>query len=180
MSNPESPDGHTQYKHYSPSRWMLLPTMAVLLTIAGVVIFSEDIVLFPQSNVKLIVSVGIAIMASLYIHESLHYLANSALGYDPVYKWPNAVYVPRESLDLWEITIVLLAPQLLSVIYTVLLITGAVNGLEIVIAWGLVLNLGGAASDVFWVVRRLTWPSGTRVVVGDDIENYVAFPEDSM
>jgi len=180
MGKPESPDGYTQYKHYSPPRWISIPSMAVLLSIAGVVIFSEDVVLFPQSNVKLLVGVGIAIMASLYIHESLHYLANSALGYDPVYKWPNAVYVPKESLDLWEITIVLLAPQLLSVIYTVLLITGTVSDLEIVIAWGLVLNLGGASSDVFWVVRRLTWPSETKVVVGDDIENYVAFPEESL
>ncbi|GAB3310943.1 DUF3267 domain-containing protein [Haloplanus salinarum] len=154
--------------------------MAILLTIAGVVIFSENVILFPQNNVKLVVGVGVAITASLYIHESLHYIANSVLGYDPVYKWPNCVYVPEVPLDLWESIIVLLAPQVLSVVYALLLLTGSVNELAIVLGWGLVLNLGGAASDVSWVVRRLTWPAGTKVVVGDDRKNYVAFPEDSL
>ena len=180
MTTPESPDGYTSYKKYSTPRLVLFLIIAILLTVAGVVIFSEDVVLYPQNNIKLIVGAGIGIAASLYIHESLHYLANSALGYDPVFEWPNAVYVPTVSLNLWEITIVLLAPQLLSVIYTVLLITGAVNDLAIVFGWGLILNLGGAASDVFWIVRRLTWPAGTKVVVGDDKENYVAFPKDSL
>ncbi len=154
--------------------------MAVLLTIAGVVIFSADVILIPQSSVKLVVGAGIAITASLFIHESLHYLASSALGYDPVYIWPNGVYVPEVSLDLWEISITLLAPQLLSVVYTGLLITGAVNDLAIVIGWGLVINLGGGASDMAWIVRRLTWPAGTKVIVGDDEENYVAFSKDSL
>ncbi|MDR5657696.1 metalloprotease family protein [Halodesulfurarchaeum sp. HSR-GB] len=180
MTTPESPDGYTPYKKYSPHRLVLLLIIAILLTVAGLVIFLEDVVLYPQNNVKLIVGAGIAIVATIYVHESLHYLANSAIGYDPVFVWPNAVYVPEVSLDLWEITVVLLAPQFLSVTYTVLLITGAVNDLAIVVGWGLILNLGGAASDVFWIVRRLTWPAETKVVVGDDKKNYVAFPKDSL
>jgi len=180
MTVPESPDGYTPFEQYSLSWWALFPTIAILLTVAGVVIWSEGVVLYTQSNVKLIVGVGIAIMASLYIHESLHYLANSVLGYDPVFLWPNAVYVPEISLNLREITIVLLAPQILSIVYAVLLITGAVNDLAIIIGWGLIFNLGGGAADVFWIVRRLTWPAGTKVVVGDDKENYVAFPKDSL
>lgn len=86
---------------------------------------------------------------------------------------------PKVSLDLWKITTALSAPQVLSVVYVVRLITGVVDELAIVIGWGLVFDPGGAAADVAWIVRRLTWPAGTKVVVGDDEGNYVAFPKDS-
>lgn len=178
MATPNSPEGFTPYEQYSFPKWLIVGTLGPLLGIAIVVIFSKEIMLYPKSSVKLIVATGFAIAASLFIHESLHYVANSALGYNPVYVWPNMVCVPGENLDFWEATVALLAPQILTVLYVVLLLTKAVNSFKIIIGWGLILNLGGAASDVAWVLRRATWPDGTKVVVGDDHENYVAFPKD--
>lgn len=176
---PESPEGYTPYKQYSISRGVQFLSMAVLLSIAGIIIVSERIVIFPEGSLELFVGAGISISATLYSHESLHYLACSKLGYEPVYLWPNRVFVPGETLDLRESTIMLLAPQLLSVTYAGLVIIGLSSQLELVVGWGLVMNLGGAAADVSWVVRRITWPSRTKVIVGDDHENYVAFPKDS-
>lgn len=177
MVIPESPDGFTPYEQYSFPKWVIGATGSLLLGIAAVIIFSEGILLYPENNVKLVVAFGLAVTASLFIHESLHYVANAALGYDPVYVWPNMVYVPHKYLGFWEAAIALLAPQLLTAVYIVLLVTGAGTSFEIIIGWGLVLNLGGAAADVAWVFRRATWPDGTRVIVGDDHENYVAFPK---
>lgn len=179
MTTPSSPDGYTSFEQYSFPKWVLPSSMTGLLAIAGALIFSEAVTLFPKSNIEFVVSVGIGVTASLFIHESLHYLVGSVLGYDPIYLWPNAVYVPDENLNLLESSVMLLAPQLLSVLYAGLLVHGLNPGLELVVGWGLVLNLGGAASDVSWVLRRITWPTGTRVVVGDDHQNYVAFPKDS-
>lgn len=180
MTTPDSPRGYTPYEQYSFQWWVLPSAIVALLAMASVIIFSEGIVLFSDSHKELLVGAGVAILASLYAHESLHYLASSVLGYDPVFLWPNAVYVPEETLNLREISTMLLAPQLLSIIYVYLLLIGLGPSLELVIGWGLVLNLGGAASDVAWIFRRVTWPEGTKVVVGDDQENYVAFPKDSL
>lgn len=180
MTAPKSPNGYANYERFNSSRTALYSTKAILLILSGVIIFTQDVILYPQSYVKLVVAVGIAIMASLYIHESLHYVANSVLGYEPVFKWPNGVYVPNASLGRWESIIVLLAPQLLTFVYVLLLISGAVKDLEIIIGWGLILNLGGASSDISWVVRRLSWPAETKIIVGEDMEDYVAFPQDSV
>jgi hypothetical protein len=180
MTTPDPPAGYSSFEQYSLPRWILTGAMIFLILIAAVPIFTEGIVLFPESNIELVVGVGIAISSSLFLHESLHYLANSKLGYDPVYLWPNKVYVPKENLELWESTMVLLAPQMLSVLYVAFLFMGSSPALELVVGWGLVLNLGGAASDVSWVIRRITWPEGTMVVVGDDHENYASFPKNSL
>lgn len=177
MVVPDSPDGFTPYEQYSFPKWVIGITIGLLLGIAAVVIFSKDVMLYPESSLKLVVAAGLAITASLFIHESLHYVANSALGYDPVYVWPNMVCVPRKHLEFWESAVALLAPQLLTAVYIALLVTEAVPGFEIILGWGLVMNLGGASADLAWVVRRATWPDGTRVIVGDDHENYVAFPK---
>jgi hypothetical protein len=71
----------------------------------------------------------------------------------------------------------LLAPQLPSVVYAGVLWVGASPGIELVVGWGFVLAVAGGTADIPWAVRRWAWPTGTRVVVTDSREEYVAFPE---
>ncbi len=177
MNTPKSPEGYTTYEEYSFPDWARFLSMAILVGFAALFIIVNNITIYPKSSAELIVASGLAIAGTLFIHESLHYLANTALGYEPIYLWPNAVYVPEEFLSVKQITVVLLAPQLLTIIYVVLLLSGTVEIYETIIGWGLMMNLGGASSDVAWVIRRVTWPDGTRVVVGEDHMNYVSFPE---
>ena len=118
-------------------------------------------------------------MAGLYIHESLHYVAGLQLGYKPTFLWPNGVYISgQKSLEVLESIILLLAPQLLSIGSAVILLTELTPNYEVIIGWMLILNLGGGANDIMWIFRRLMWPSDTKVIVGEDHENYVAFSED--
>lgn len=176
MTTLTSPDGYSRYEHYPLPIWGLLGSTFVLAIVGVSWILAYSVQMVPSSRVDFVVGVALAMSASLFLHESLHFLANMALGYNPVYEWPNKVYVPKKNLKLWESAVVLLAPQLLSILYAGLIVWELGPLLQMVIGWGLIFNLPGGASDVAWVIRRATWPRQTRVVVGDDLKEYVAFP----
>jgi len=180
MKPPNSPDGYLDYTEYSFPRWSRVSARVALLALAVGIIYSGSIILTPDDPNLYILGFGIGAGVSLFIHVVLHYVTAAAFGYDPAYVWPNRVYVPGESLPVKHIIPVLLAPQLLSIVYLSLLLSGMSLTLEVIIGWGLLLNIQGAWSDVLWSIRRLTWPTGTRVVVEEDQSTYVAFPEETV
>ena len=177
MSKPDSPQGYTDYQAYDLPSWWLAVAGVVLVGVAvgGILLFDVD--LWTGSVVDLGVGVGLGLSATLFLHESLHYLAGQWVGYDPTYDWPNTVYVTGETIGVREISVMLLAPQLLSVVYAGVLWVGAAPGIEVVVGSGFILAVTGGFSDIPWTVRRWTWPTGTRVIVTDSGEEYVAFPE---
>lgn len=63
----------------------------LILTFLGGWILAYSVQIFPSRRVDYVFGVALAMSASLFLHESLHYLANMALGYNPVYKWPHKV-----------------------------------------------------------------------------------------
>ncbi len=182
MPVPDPQSGFTSYQKYEYPKWTLRLITLVLAGIAVLIVLDQSATIYTSKLWEFLFAVVISVIASLYIHESLHYIANMLLGYDPVFKWPNIVYVPDVPLPFREATVVLLAPQILSFVYILLLVTGVVSKFETFVVWGLILNLVGGSKDLFWVFRRATWPSGTKVVVSKDGPNsepadYVSFPE---
>ncbi|MFC7137994.1 metalloprotease family protein [Halobaculum litoreum] len=180
MTVPESPAGYTDYREYSFPRGLGVITALPLLAIASAFISSESILIIVESPVLNLICVGIAVPLFIFIHESIHYITASTFGYDPIYEWPTMVYVPQVSLPVRHMVSMLLAPQILSLAYAVLLLSGVNQTLQIIMGLGLLLNLGSSSSDVLWAIRRVTWPTGTKVVVGEDLANYVAFPKDAV
>ncbi|QGA84105.1 metalloprotease family protein [Halomicrobium sp. LC1Hm] len=173
-----APEGNTPYQRYSLPKWGLA-SVAVVLVIAGFQIVSILPIKFWTSNIlHLLIAFGFTFTGSLFAHESLHYLTNSILGYEPVYLWPNKVYVPNVPISRQDIVLILLAPQLLSILYIALLLADLTPGLEIMFEVALIYNIAGGYSDLTWILRRLTWPRGTRVIVTKDQDTYVSFPED--
>lgn len=178
MNPPESPPGYTDYQKYDLSRWSLAVAGIILVGVAFGIISLLDVQVNRGSLVDLVVGAWLGLSATLFLHESLHYLAGQWVGYDPTYDWPNTVYVTGETIGVREISVMLLAPQLLSVVYAGVLWVGAAPGIELVVGWGFILAVAGGMSDIPWTVRRWTWPTGTRVIVTDSREEYVAFPKD--
>ncbi|QZX99802.1 hypothetical protein [Halobaculum rubrum] len=177
MATVDSPNGYTEYKKYNLPKWATFVARLVLLAVAVGLVFSESIILIPNDLKLYVLSFGIGLVSFIFIHESLHYVTASALGYDPVYVWPTMVYVPEESLPVKHILPMLLAPQLLSLASLLLLLSGVNLTLELILGWGLFQNIIGSYSDVLSSIRRLTWPTGTRVIVSEDYSTHVAFPK---
>jgi hypothetical protein len=178
LVTPNSPEGYTPYEQYSLPRfaqWIflgLIGSMFLLLTLEYGLQFGH-----PDYRL-LIVGIGIGLAGTLFLHESLHFIADRALGYNPVYIWPSSVYIPDEDVETWESIVGLLAPQLLTIIYIPLLLTGDLGDMEHLLVWGLLMHSLGSYSDLLWIFRLLLWPDDTMVTVGEDLENYVAFPTD--
>ena len=177
IGNIDPPDGNTAYRQYALPGWALVSAVVVLFTLAMGFLLAISVDFPLGSPIKFIVVFGFGLTTSLFAHESLDYLTNSKLGYDPVYLWPNHVYVPNAPIETRDIILILLAPQLLSVIYAFLLLSGIDSWLQLMVSLSLIFNLTGGCSDVTWVLRRLTWPKGTKVIVTENQETYVSFPK---
>ena len=176
MPLPEPPDGNAAFEKYELPTWTIAVAGTVLLALTLAICYCLQVSL-GRRNIHFLLAVSFGLVSSLFVHESLHYIVADKLGYDPVYLWPNHVYVPDTHIELRHFLYFALAPQLLSIIFVGLLLLNLDPSYRLIIAIGLVSNLPGGCQDIVWALRRLTWPDGTKVVVsGDEKETYVSFP----
>ncbi len=150
----------------------------VLLSLASLTLINLDLGV-TVGLTEFLIAFCVSFFASLFVHESIHYVTNSLLGYDPVYIWPNKVIAPNVHVNLRHIIPILFAPQLLSLVYVGILLIGVGPVLTVIATVGFAFNLIGGRSDMVWIALRLTWPKGTRVVVNKELTTYVAFPKES-
>lgn len=171
---PESPDGYGPYRrsNFPPAIiGYLSHAITAVFTIIAVVYFQPDKV------IESMTAVGFGIGANLYFHESIHYIVQSRLGYEPKFEFPNKVWVPNVALGVNDGLISLLSPQVLSLVYLGILLISDVFFIDFMIVLALIFNLAGGIQDITWAIRRLIWPSGNLVFVDLDGNEYVAFPK---
>jgi hypothetical protein len=135
--------------------WWKLPT-----------VFDEFIALF------------VGMTASLYAHESAHYIAYEQLGFEPEFIWPRMVMAPDQITDMYEKVTTFLSPQVLTLLYLVLLALPISPVTEAIVAWMFLINLSGGVSDILWSVHWFRWPEGTIAMTASDKTGYVAFPKE--
>jgi len=175
---PEPPDGYKEPQRYELENWKIAIVAVVNLSIFFVIFKSLNArFLLPNEPVSNLTALGFAVAATLYLHESMHYVVADFFGYEPKFVWPNRVDFGVEILRTRPTVASLLAPQLLSVLYVELIYVGVAPVLEIILVISLLLNLFAGAADVCWAIRRLSWPRGT-VFINDGDEGYVAFLKD--
>jgi hypothetical protein len=127
--------------------------------------------------VPFVVLTTFGVVTNLYLHESIHYYVESKLGFEPVFSWPSAVYVPDQPKTTREAVASLLSPQILTVIYLVVIVLSRDWRVDYMVAIALVFNVFGGFRGLAWAVRRITWPEGHLVLVDPDEREWVAFPE---
>lgn len=172
---PESPDGYTPYREstFPPnSIEYLAHGAAVPLTIATVFWYGFD------APIALFTAAIFGIIANLFLHESIHYVTQSRLGYDPVFEFPNRVWSPNEAFTTREDVISLLSPQILTVIYIALLPLSESTVIDFMLVIAAIANLLGGLRDIAWAMRRVLWPEGHLVFVDSDGKTFVAFASD--
>lgn len=177
MTKPKSPDNYSEFKPYSLPRTAEFLSGITLLFVGTTSVLWMEFTLLYNDPVVYSAAILIGMTVTLYAHESLHYIAFLAHGFRPEFVWPNAVYAPDQAIGNWASISILVAPQILSVLFLGLLLWGVDTELEIVASAGFLLSLVGGATDIPWAVRRLTWPSGALVIVTDEKETFLAFPE---
>lgn len=170
---PTSPEGYLPYEKpdFPPRHTAHLANGIVAVSV------TISIWLYQADSVAFMIGLVFGAISNLHLHESMHYVALSKLGYIPTYEWPNHVWVPDAGLSTKEGVISLAAPQILTVIYLVLLLLSQIKIVDFMIIVALIFNLGGGLRDIMWTVRRLTWPEGHLVMVSSEGREFVCFPE---
>lgn len=177
MSYPEPPKENGPFEKYDGPSWTIGVVGFVLLALTLGFCYYVEIRL-GRENLEFVLAFVFALLGSMFIHESLHYVTAAKLGYDPVYVWPNHVYVPDTHVERWDFLLFALAPQILSIAYVVLLFVDLGPSYRLMIGIGLLLNLPGACQDFVWGYRRLKWSEETKVIVSrEDQQTYVSFPD---
>lgn len=171
----ESPRGYTSYRKpdFPPKFIIYLAhgAAAILLLIAIILYRPDRIIAFVTALI-------FGFSANLFLHESIHYVTQSLLGYDPVFEWPNRVWTPNEAFSTKEGIISLLTPQLLTLIYIPLFFLSEVIVIDFMIVIALIFNITGSFHDFSWAVRRLLWPKGHFVLVDSEGVEFVTFPNE--
>lgn len=178
MTDLKAPEGNTPFEEYRISTVKSVVTGIVLIAIAFAVFYVIPVEPPPDNFLVALAAFGLGETADTFAHESLHYLVLSKLGYDPIYDWPTRVYVPGEHIKTQDMVSALLAPQLLSVLYVVLLIFTSNSVIHLMAGIGLVFNLFGGRGDILWSIKRIRWPEGTRVVLDEEQQTYVSHPSE--
>lgn len=170
----ESPNGYGPYQNVEfPPRVViyLAHGSAALLTIIGIILFQAN------SPVPYVIAAVFGLTTNLFLHESLHYLAQSWLGYNPTFELPNKVWTPNEALTVKEGVISLIVPQMLTPIYISLILMTNSDVIGFMVYIAIVFNLSGGLRDIAWVIRRFLWPEGHLVLVDSEGNEFVAYPD---
>jgi len=172
MTDP--PKGNNPYKKTDfPPRYV-----RYLAEILGGVGIAVAWIIYQPEFVSGIIVVVFGFVGNLYLHESIHYVVQSRLlGYEPIFDWPSAVWIPNVGLSVREGVISLMSPQILTVIYLILLPISSVDIVDLSVVVALILNLSGGMRDFAWTIRRLLWPKGHVVLVDSEGNEFVSFPE---
>ncbi|WP_225334594.1 hypothetical protein [Halomicrobium urmianum] len=168
---PAAPESHQPYRKsdFPPQFIDVLANGVMAMSMITVITFYQpDIVDFLAAS---LFGAG----ANLYFHESIHYIALSRLGYDPIFDWPNSVWAPNVALSVKEGIIHLISPQILTVIYIGILFLTNTDEIAFMVIVAIVLNLAGGFRDVAWAIRRLLWPKGHLVLVDSKGNESVSF-----
>lgn len=171
---PESPHGYQPYRESDfPPKIIgyISHALAAILTIFAIIFYQ------PDSGIEYLSAVVFGIGANIYFHESIHFITQSGLGFDPVFEFPNKVWTPNEAMGVKDAVLSLLSPQILTFAYLVLLPLINIEVIEFMIAIALIFNLTGGIQDISWAIRRLLWPSGNLVFVDSEGREYFSFPE---
>jgi hypothetical protein len=175
---PESPGGYTEPQEYELKTWVKGIVAIVLAILCHVIVESlNGLHLISDEPLSLITAVLVGITASLYLHESTHYVVDYYFNYEPNFLWPNKVECGVYIIRTKPIVASLLAPQLLSIPYAALIYIGVTPTLELVLVSGLCFNLIGGYDDIPWAIRRLTWPKRT-ITINENSKDYVSFPKE--
>jgi hypothetical protein len=184
----KSPEGNQEPVYYELPRWAWFSTFfiqfivfIILFWVLGSKIPSEPMKLLAiirsVESMEVLVVGAFGVSGSIFLHESAHYLTAKGFGHNPDYIWPTSVKFGSDLLRTRETVVPLLAPQILSILYLLPLYYGVSHNLELILWIGFAINFLDGSKDVAWSVRRLTWPRGTVVILGENGENFVSFPE---
>ncbi|MFB6185265.1 MAG: hypothetical protein ABEI86_00150, partial [Halobacteriaceae archaeon] len=141
-----------------------------LLSISAIIFYQAD-------SADFLIALIFGVVSNLYLHESIHYIVQSRLGYEPVFEWPNRVWVPDVALSVKEGVISLLSPQILTLIYVGMLPLSQIQVVDFMIVIALIFNLTGGFRDIAWAIRRLLWPEGHLVLVDSEGREFISFPK---
>lgn len=175
---PKPSDGYKEPLKYELESWKI--GIAAVVSLLLIFAIGESLsvrYLLPNDPISNIAALIFGVAASLYLHESVHYIVTDFLDYEPEFVWPNRVKFGVDILATKPTVASLLAPQILSILYIAFIYIGVAPALEVILSFSLLLNLFAGAKDVSWAIRRLTWPRGTIFMIDDD-EGYVAFEKD--
>lgn len=170
---PESPEGYQPYREPGfPPKIInhLANGVMALLTVFALLFYQADSAAF-------IIGLLFGGASSHFLHESIHYVSLSRLGYQPTFKWPDAVWAPNVGLPVREGVISLISPQVLTIAFSGMLLISEVDEISFMIVIALVYNLVGGLRDITWATRRLLWPKGHLVLVDSEGNEFVSFPE---
>jgi len=147
--------------------------VAAISAIASIFIYQ------PDSGIAYLIAAGFGLTTNLFLHETLHYITESWLGYDPIFELPNRVWTPDEALSVKDGVISLIAPQILTPAYIGLVFLTHSNVIEFMVVIALIFNVSGGFRDFAWIIRRLLWPDGHLVLVDSEGKEFVTFPKRS-
>jgi hypothetical protein len=175
-SPPELPAGYEEPEEYQLPTWPQLVAVVILAILFLLLLIVLDVhYVVPDQPLASMTALIFGVAGAVYLHESAHYLTTYYLNYKPEFVWPNRVNFGVNLLRTKPTVLALLAPQVLSVLYVILLVVGVPPSLEALLIYALAVNLFAGELDIVWAVRRLTWPNGT-IVIPDGEDIYVAFP----
>lgn len=171
----ESPSGYTPYQksNFPPKSIIYLAhATAAILSIIAIFVYR------PDPPIAFFTAAIFGISTNLFLHESIHYVTQSWLGYDPVFELPNRVWTPNEAFSTNDGVLSLMTPQLLTLIYIPLLFLTEIAVIDFMVVIALIFNITGGFRDLSWAVRRLLWPKGHLVLVDSEGEEFVTFPNE--
>lgn len=176
---PEPPSGFVDPEVLARPRWLLEGAgLVVLLVLAWL---SRSYELLVGTDLVGLVTIIVAILALVLAHESVHFVASFALGYEPVIRWfPPRVYTADTWGDRDDGLLMLAGPIL------VLNVSGAIiwlvwSGWVATAGLGVItLNTAMSVGDLYVIGYLLAHDEETVTIVVEDEEGpneYVSWPE---
>lgn len=170
---PTSPEGYQPYQETD------FPPLFIryLANILGGVGIATAFWYYQPNLISGLIAGVFAFVGNIYLHESIHYMIGSKLGYEPVFDLPSTVWIPNVPLSTKEAIINLISPQILTIIYIILLPITIVSAVKFSITVALILNISGGMRDIAWTLRRILWPEDHLVLVDSEGTELVCFRE---